>query len=171
MNKEWEMNARKEGYEYFDEPFDGSMKSNKYKHERYLNTAIWWFRKNKKRILVYTDMIADVEYLYTVFTKDIEAIIYYKNISENIDFSNVKKHYAKSKLQFIQIDYNPSEKAPFVTSRGKIIEYSTIVLAGNDTIIFDRKRLGLIKDEYGDRQVYRVKDRNAFKMIFEAFQK
>ena len=28
MNVEWELNARKEGYEYFDEPFDGKIKSN-----------------------------------------------------------------------------------------------------------------------------------------------
>ena len=45
MNKELKLNARKEGYEYFDWPFDDKMKSNKYKYEMYLNTGFWWFRK------------------------------------------------------------------------------------------------------------------------------
>lgn len=165
MNEEWELNARKEGYEYFDEPFDGNMKSNKYKHEMYLNTGFWWFRKNKKEIIVFTDKIADTEYLYTVFTKETCATIYFRHVSQHIDLADILKHYDGSEIKFIKIDFNPDESASFSTKHGKRIHFKTIVFANDDTVILDRKSLGLKKDENGDRKVYRIKDKNIHSQI------
>ena len=57
----------------------------------------------------------------------------------------------------------------YKTRLGKEIPYATIVLASDDTIIFDKKYLGLKKDISGDRSVYRVKDKTIFKRIKEQF--
>lgn len=165
MNEEWELNARKEGYDYFDEPFDGKMKSNKYKHEMYLNTGFWWFRKNKKEIIVFTDKIADIEYLYTVFTKETHAMIYYCDISQFVDMADVLNHYKGSSIEFIKINFDPDESVSFLTRHGKRIHFKTLVLASDDTVIFDMKSLGLKKGEHGNRQVYRIKDKNIHSQI------
>ena len=71
---EGELLARKEGYEYFDEHFNGSMSNDKYKHEQYLHTGLWWFRSHKKKIIVFTERISDTDYLYEIFQKDTKAL-------------------------------------------------------------------------------------------------
>lgn len=165
MNVEWELNARKEGYKYFDELFDGKIKSNKYKHEMYLNTGFWWFRKHKKGIITFTDKIADTEYLYTVFTKETQATIYYCDISQFVDLNDILDYYKDSNVKFVKISFNPDESVCFSTRCGKRIHFKTIVLANDDTVIFDMKSLGLKKGEHGDRQVYRIKDKNIYSHI------
>ena len=171
MKKEWEINARKEGYEYFDETFGGLMSNNKFKREMYLNTGFWWFRRNKKRIYVFTSEIGGTDYLYTVFTKETEAKIFYKSIAPFINFEEITNHYNNTKVEFVKINFEPQEVAPIYTCKNKKISYTTIVLADNDTVILDKKSLGTKKDSYGDRRVYRVKDVDFFDNINNSFIK
>ena len=170
MNEEWELQARKEGAEYFDEDFTSLSDKNKYKHEMYLNTGFWWFRSHKKQILIFTSNIASTEYLYDVIKEGTNAKIFYNKISDTINFEELKEYYKDSDISFIKIDYIPEKKVPFYTKKGKRIPYSTLVLAGDNTIIFDNKELGLKRDAHGDKRVYRIKDKDIFKEIFEKFE-
>lgn len=170
MNPDWELQARKEGALYFDEDYDSLLNKDKYKHEMYLNTGFWWFRKNKKEILVFTDKIADTEYLYNVITKDTIATIYYHSVSRFINLNELLLYYSETKVVFRQIGFLPSDSVQYRTVKGKVIPYATLVLASNDTIIFDKKQLGLKKDSAGDRRVYRIKDKTIYENIRIQFE-
>lgn len=158
MNKEWEIQARKEGATYFDENYDALKNKDKFKHEKYLNTSFWWFRKYKKQLLIFTDMIASEDYLSDVLTKETIATVYYYEVAPYLQFDRILSFYKNTSVEFRRIDFVPSQIKVFKTRLGKEIQYSTIVLAGENTIIFDKKYLGLKKDKNGDRQVYRIKD-------------
>ena len=170
MNPDWELQARKEGALYFDEDYDSLTYKDKYKHEMYLNTGFWWFRKYRKEILIFTDQIADTEYLFSVINKETIATIYYHSVSRFLNFDELLLHYSGTKVVFKQIGFIPSSSVQYKTCKGKIIPYATIVLASNDTIIFDKKMLGLKKDSTGDRQVYRIKDKGIYQSIRSQFE-
>ena len=74
-------------------------------------------------------------------------------------------------MVFKKIVFVPSEARVYQTKNGKNITYKTIVLASNNTVIFDNKYLGMKKDDRGDRQVYRIKDVETYKTIFQKFSK
>lgn len=135
----------------------------------YLNTGFWWFRKYNKEILIFKDQIASTDYLYTVITKNIEATIYYYNVSSYLNFDEILKYYVNTKVILKKIAFKPSKNVQHKTRKGKMVLYSTIILTGDDTIIFDIKQLGLKKDSKGDKQVYRVKDRGIYHDIRKQF--
>ena len=169
MDKKYELYARKEGARYFDEDFYSLDDWNKYKHEMVLNTALWWFRAHKKRILIFTSNIASTDYLFDVIKAGTTAKIYYANIPETINLEMLKDYYKDSEISFTRIDFIPENKVPYFTKKGRRIPYSTLVLASDDTIIFDKKELGLRWDVNGDRGVYRIKDKEIFKELFDKF--
>ena len=171
MNKEWEKEARQKGFEYFGEDFLSSTEKDKYKRERYLNTALWWFRNNNKKIIVFTNVISDIFYLYKVFTKECNATIFFRTISPLIRFEDILKYFKDTQVSFRPITFIPNEEAPFYTKQEQRIPYSTIILAGDNTIIFDKKQLGLYRDNNGNTEVYRIKDRSIYQKVKKQFIK
>lgn len=170
-NPEKEIIAFKEGAVYFDVDYDSLKNKQMYKHENTLNTGLWYFRKYDKEILIFTDQIAGIEYLFTVIPKNSNITVYYYDINASLASEYIKSIYSGTNVKFKKILFKPSQNVPYKTHKGKSIPYSTIVLAGHDTVIFDRKGLGLKKSPDGCEQVYRVKDKYIFQDIRSKFDK
>lgn len=171
MNEERELDAIEQGYKYFDEQFDGKKQSKKFKREMSLNTSFWWFRKPNIKSFVFTNQIADIDYLYKVFKNETNVMIYYRDIANSIDLNDVLKHYKDSNVKFVKINFNPDEIVSFSTQSGKRIHFETLVLANDNTVIFDMKLLGLEKDDNGNTEVYRIKDKAIFSKIKNCLMK
>ena len=164
-----EIEMYQEGATYFDEDFECLKNKKAYKHEQLLNTGIWWFRNNQKFISIFTNVLASEDYLYDVLKKDTIATVYYNKLAYGLDLDRVIANYNNGGVVFKKINFVPSDEMIYKTRLGKEIPYATIVLASDDTIIFDKKYLGLKKDISGDRSVYRVKDKIIFKRMKEQF--
>ena len=163
-NPEWEIEAFKEGAIYFDE--DPDKNNGKYKHTMFTNTALWWFRKNKKPIRIFTRRLADIDYLYDLVHKDtINTVIYYNSISPLLDIEEIKQHYADGDVKFVKIDFDPNEVVSFKTRGGKAVNFETLFLANDNTILFDTKELGAKKELNGNRRIYRIKGKTEFNQI------
>lgn len=88
-----------------------------------------WFRKYNKEFLIFTDRIASTDYLYTVITKKAEATIYYYNVSPYLNFDEVLKYYANTKVVLKKIAFKQSENVQYKTRKDYI---AASVLAKRD---------------------------------------
>src|SRR5690606_26314284 len=73
----------KAGAKYFGKDFDTLANKTQYKEERYLNTALHWFR-DKKKIEVFTSSIDAIDYIKNLFPREgklFDIIIYYYSIN------------------------------------------------------------------------------------------
>lgn len=134
------------GAEYFGKEYNLLTNKDQYKEERYLNTALHWFR-NKKKIRIFTSCIGSNEYIKKLFPlrkKLFNTIVYY--YETNIDIEKLKKYFVDENIRFIRINSDPS----------KITKVNTLVLAGDNTIIYDSKLFGVI-GKGNERIVYRNK--------------
>ena len=165
-NPEWETQAYKEGALYFDEDPDTIHDRSKYKHTMYTNTALWWFRKHQKPIRIFTKRLISTNYLFDLIRMDtVDTIIYYQSISNKVDIEQIKLHYAQGDVKLIPISFDPEAMVSFKTTKGKLIPFETIFLAGDDTLIFDQKALGAKKEACGNRRAYRIKDKAEFDLV------
>ncbi len=157
--------AFSEGAKYFNKVFASLSNKRQYKEEYYLNTGLSMLRKRRK-ILIFTSCIRKTDYLFKVITEDVyDVVIYY--FRTMVKIKDLESHYLNANVQFIKIRKNPHDE--FSNQR---YNHNTIVFAGDDTIIFDKKELGYEGSDYeNNRKVYRDKSKKDYDLNLERANK
>ena len=149
------------GAEYFQKDYLKLKNKEQFKEEQYLNTGLWYFVK-KENIYIFTSCIASTDYLFRIIHPPIYHVeIYY--YETRVDMNVLKKQYTNSNVNFIKLKKNPRNEFSNETRT-----HNTIVFAGDDTVIFDSKMLGLYHNSNNKiTNVYRDKYKIDYQKYFK----